>query len=122
MLAFQPCHAVVVIGTDAHAQDALALSAPHGQQAVRRAASEGFAEVEIVGIFGGLVGLGLGFHHARGDDGLATEGESHLVARLLVLAHHLGNDVLGAFQGGVHVGHAVFHKPAGGYLRLWLAL
>ena len=122
VVALQALDTLVVVGRNAEPQDALGLAPEHGQQAVAGAAFQGFLPVEVVAVLGGLVGVGLGFHHLRRDDGLATEGTAHLLSAALVLAHHLGYDVLGALDGGFRVGHLVGNKGLCGVFGVAFAL
>ena len=96
VVALQAFHALVVAhGVDAQPQDALCLASPHGQQPVTGTALQGFLPVEIVAELLGFVGILLGFHHLRGDDGRPAESSAHLLTAALVFAHLFGNDVLG---------------------------
>ena len=106
-VALQAIYALIVVGRNAKPQYALGFATAHGQQAVAGAAFQGFLPVEVVAVLGCLIGVGLGFHHLRRDDGLPPEGTSHLLSAVLVLAHLLGYDVLSALDGSFRVGHLI---------------
>ena len=95
-------HGFFVGDGDADAQHARLLAAAHGQQSV--------GGVEVVGKLLCLVRLGHFLDDLRADHGLAAVGRTHGVARLLVFAHSLGDDVLGASQCCLHVGHVALDE------------
>ena len=76
VVALDALQGLVVVGRDADAQYALRFASAHGQQSVAGASLQRFAPIKVVTIFGGLVGIGLGLDHLRGDDGLALKGSS----------------------------------------------
>ena len=98
-MALEPFDALIIVGGDADAENAFALTSAHGQQTVGRAAFEGFLPIEIITVFCGLVGIGFGLDDLRGDKSLTTEGITELLTTALVFADHLGDDVLSAFEG-----------------------
>ena len=120
-MSLQAVDALVVVGRDADAEDALCFASPHGKQTVRGTAPEGLLPVEIVGEFGSLVSVGLGLDDLGGDDGLTAEGTPELLAAALVLADGLGDDVLSAFEGDGDGGDGGGDDEALG-CSLWVAL
>ena len=121
-LALQPLYALLVVHRDAHSQDALGLAAAHRQQTMAGTTLQRLVPVEVVGIFRSLVGIGFRLDDLRGDESRATEAASDTLARALVLAHHLSNDVLCALQRGLGIGDVAFDKAAGRSLGVRLAL
>lgn len=103
-------HGFFVGDGDTDAQHARLLAAAHGQQSVGGAAAQRLGEVEVVGKLLCLVRLGHFLDDLRADHGLAAVGRTHGVARLLVFAHSLGDDVLGASQRCLHVGHVALDE------------
>ena len=108
--ALQPVDAVLVVGRDAYAQDALLFAASHGQQPMARTTAQGLGELEVVAILGCFVGVALGFDHCRRDDGLASERLPDPVAALLLFAHRLSDDILRPFQGRCGIDHIALHE------------
>ena len=106
--SFQPFGTFLVVGRDAYLQESFGLATADGQEAMRGTSLQRFAEVKIVLVFGGFFLLSL--HHLRGDDGLAGELVSQLVARTFILAHLFGDDVTGTFQGFFLVFHLLINK------------
>ena len=64
IVSFEFVGALLVVGTDGHAQHALGLATAHGQQTVGGAAAQFLAEEEVIGIFLGLVLVAHLRHHA----------------------------------------------------------
>ncbi len=93
----------VAVDLQRHAQKALGLAAPQGQQAVRRQRLGFLAKVEVVLELCAL--LLLARQHGADDDApferLLAQGGPHLGA----LGHHLGHDVARARPGRLDVGH-----------------
>ena len=83
---------------------------------------QGLFPLEVVAVFLCLVSFFLGFDDFRLDEGLATESATHLIARALVFADLLGNDVLSTLQGHSNVRNVAHDKALGGTLGVWLTL
>ena len=119
-MTLQTADSLFVVGGDADAEDAFALTASHGQQTVRRTALQGFLPIEVITVFGSFVAVGLGFHHLRSDKGLTTEGVAQLLTAALILADGLGNDVLSTLDGTRSILHFTFHETL--CCPFWVAL
>ena len=120
--SLQALHTLLVVGTDADAQNALSLAPAHGQQTVARAASQRFVPVEVVAELLGFVSILFGLHHLRRDDSLAAECAAHSLTVALVLAHLFGNDVLRTLQGRLCVLDVDLDEPLSSPLGVALAL
>ena len=117
---FQPSGAFFVIGADAHFQQSSRLSPADGEQAVGGAVFQGFAEIEIIAVFGGF--FLFAFHHFGGDDSLSGKLVAQLVAGAFVLVYLFGYDVSCAFQCLLFVFHISFHKSREAAVQMVLAL
>ena len=122
VVALQTLDGLVVVDGDTETQDALALTATHGEQTVGGTALQRLLPIEVVGVFLGLVGVFLGLDNLRLDEGLATEGGAHLIARTLVFADLFGDDVLSAMEGFSGGGDTSAYKTKGDLLRMLFAL
>ena len=69
------------------------------------AAAKRFLPVEVVREFLCFIGVFLRFDYLGNDHGIAAEDASHGVARTLIFAHHLGNDVLCTCYGILHTAY-----------------
>ena len=87
-----------------------------------RTAFQGLLPIEVVAVFLGFVRVFLGLDHFRHDEGLATEGGTHLITAALVLAHLFGYDVLCAFQCCSHIFDVALDEALCSPFRALLAL
>ncbi len=122
IVTLEAADALLVVNGDGDAQEALGLTTAQRQQPVRRTAAQFLAEGEVVGIFLCIVVIFLLRHDARRDDGLTAEGLAHGLARSLIHAHILGDDVLRPFQSGCGIGDVVFDITLCGSLGMRLTL
>ena len=113
IMAFQLIRTLLVIGRDANTQDARCLTTTHRQQAMGTATLQRLREVEVIREALRLFLVLLLRHHLGGDDGTTTELTTDGIAALLILAHSLGDNVLGTLNSGIHISHLVAHKPLG---------
>ena len=95
---------LVVVDGEAQSQNALALSTAHGQQSVTATALQRFFPLEVVAELLCFVTILFVLYHLRLDEGLTAEGGTNLIARALVFANLLGNNILGTLQGCMDVG------------------
>ena len=121
-MTFQFGGASLIICRYADTQKTCRLATTHSQQAMGRTTFQWFREVEIIGEALGFFLVLLLCHHLGGDNGATTELTSYLVAALLILAHRLGNDVLGSLERSLHIAHLVTHKLTGSLLGITFAL
>ena len=113
ILATEPVDAKAFVASNRQTQHALGFATTHGQQTMAGTTLQGFAPVEVIAELLGSQFLGFAqglrtLHTLRGDDGIELEIASDGIARLFVLGHHLGNDVLRPLEGFVGIGHAFF--------------
>ncbi|MNO47635.1 hypothetical protein D3C76_379530 [compost metagenome] len=88
------------------AEDAFVTATENRQRAVRRHAFERFVVFEVIAELGAF--LFLAGNHAGTEGGFLLEVAAQLVQQAGVFGEAFHQDVLGAFEGSLHIGHAFF--------------
>ena len=97
--------ALLVRHVEVEIQHALVAAAQHGEDAVRGHVLEALAEVEIVGELGALSLLALG--HLGGEHAIAPFPLAQGTHQLGLLGHALDQDMAGAVERRLGIGHAL---------------
>ena len=98
--------AVLVRHVEIEVEHAFVAAAQHGECTVGGNVPDFLAEVEIVGEFGALFGLGL--HHLGGEHALAPFPLPQRADQGRLFGHALDQDMAGAVEGGFRIADALF--------------